>query len=97
LITMRVFLKRKRIGQYYRDVNQFAADPGEARDFASVPAAARFVFAEQLPETEIVLRWDALDQEVALPVLREWCELDENHRLAVRNPSPPALPPSRSV
>ena len=94
---MRVILKRKRTGLYYRDANQFATDPGEARDFASVPAAAEFALTEQLPEAEIVLRWDSLAHEVPLPVLREWCELDENHRLAVRHQSPPAPEASSSV
>ena len=94
---MRVILKRKRTGQYYRDANQFATDPGKALDFASVAAAAEFALAKQLPEAEIVLRWDSLAHEVPLPVLREWCDLDRNHRLAVRDPSPPAPAPSHSV
>jgi hypothetical protein len=77
---MRVVLKRKRSGLYYRDANQFATDPGEALDFASVPAAAQFALAEQLPEAEIVLRWDSLAHEIPLPVLHAWCELDKYHQ-----------------
>ena len=96
---MRIILKRKRkrTGQYYRDATQFANDPGDALCFVSVPAAAEFALSKQLPEAEIVLRWDSLGHEVPLPVLREWCELDENHRRAVTDPSRPAPPPSRSV
>jgi hypothetical protein len=94
---MRIVLKRKRGGQYYRDAKQFATDPGEALGFASVPAAAEFALTELLSEAEIVLRWDSLAHEVPLPVLREWCELDENHRRAVRNPSPPGPLLTRSL
>ena len=90
---MRVLLKRKKTGRYYRGPNQFASEPGEALDFASIPAAARFALTEHLAEVEIALRSDYLAQEVPLPVLREWCELDENHRLQGRDPTPPARLP----
>jgi hypothetical protein len=94
---MRVILKKKRTGQYYRGANQFAADPGAALCFASVPAAAEFALTEELLEVQIALRWDSLAHEVLLPVLREWCELDSDHRLAVKDPIAPAPPPPPAV
>jgi hypothetical protein len=77
---MRVLLRRKRTGHYYRDTKQFASDVGQALDFASVPAAAEFALAKLLQEVEIVLRWDSQAHEITLPVLREWGELEETYR-----------------
>ena len=34
-------------------------------------------FIEKVPEAEIVVRCDLLEQEVALPLLPEWCSLDQ--------------------
>ena len=39
--------------------------------------AARFAFDEKVPEAEIVMKSDFQEQEVALPLLPEWCDLDE--------------------
>ena len=78
---MRVFLRNKRTGLYYRGSNQQSSNPREALEFASVAAAAMLALSERLPETEIALRCDPVAQEVGLPVLAEWCELDEHHRL----------------
>ena len=94
---MRVLLKRKSTGHYYCDANQFAIEPSEALDFANVPAAAEFALAKQLPEAEIVLRWDSLAQEIPLPVLREWGDFGENRRPAVKEPNPASPAPSLSV
>ena len=94
---MRVLLKRKGTGHYYRDANQFAIEPSEALDFANVPAAAQFALTKQLPEVEIVLRWDSLAQEIPLPVLREWGDLDENRRPMAKEPSPASPAPSLAV
>jgi hypothetical protein len=93
---MRVLLKTKKTGRYYRGANQFAAEPGEALSFVSVPAAAQFALAERLLEAEIVLRWDHLAQEIPLPVLPEWCDLGEDHRLRAITPSWPSPPSSLS-
>jgi hypothetical protein len=49
----------------------------QALPFTSISHAARFAFDEKVPEAELVLRYDLLEQEVAVPLLREWCDLDE--------------------
>jgi hypothetical protein len=46
---------------------------GQALQFESVALATRFALDENLPETELVIRYDGVPQEVALPLLREWC------------------------
>ncbi len=78
---MRVLLKTK--GHYYGSSNQAAATPNEAVDFGSIAAASRFALKEHLPDAEIALKSDYLDREIEMPVLQEWCELDENQRLKV--------------
>jgi hypothetical protein len=80
---MRVHLKRRRTGHYYRDAKQLASDVGQALGFDTVSAAAEFALAEQLTEAEIVLRWESRADEISLPVLREWGELEENYRRRV--------------
>ena len=76
---MRVFLKTR--GAYYRGLNQAGALANEAVEFESVATATQFALKEHLPEAEIALRCDYLDREIGLPVLREWCELEEKQRL----------------
>ena len=81
---MRVLLKSKRTGLYYRDGNQPAVESGAGRDFATIRAATDCTFDQQLREMEIALSCDYLKSEIPLPVLPEWCELDDNQRLPVR-------------
>jgi hypothetical protein len=53
----------------------------EAVEFESVATATQFALREHLPEAEIALRCDCLDREIGMPVLREWCDLEERQRL----------------
>jgi hypothetical protein len=82
---MRVFLKTK--GHYYRGSNQAGVAPDDAVEFGSVAAATHFALTQHLPDAEIALKSDYLDHEIGMPVLREWCELDENQRLRVEEPA----------
>jgi hypothetical protein len=79
---MRVLLRHKKTGLYYVGLNQMAGEHNQARDFTSVPQAARFAFAEAMPEVEIIVRCDYLAHEVSLQPLPEWCELDQARPLA---------------
>jgi len=71
---MRVFLKAKRTGLYYRGAGKLSVSRDEALEFPSVPAAARCAINEQLTNVEIALRCDYLDREIPLPVMSAWCE-----------------------
>ena len=73
---MRVFLRSKKTGLYYTRSNEWAAAPGLAREFASVPHANSFALAGGLPQTEIVLRCDLLEEEVTMPLVSELRDLD---------------------
>ena len=74
---MRVLLRHKKTRLYYVGLNQMDGEHNQARDFTSVPQAARFALAEGLPEVEIIVRSDYLASEVAFQPLPEWCELDK--------------------
>jgi hypothetical protein len=84
-------LKRKSAGDYYQGPGQFAAEPVAALLFASVPAAARFALVEQMPDAVIVLRSDYLAEEIRLPVLREWVELEERQQRLTKESNPIAV------
>jgi hypothetical protein len=77
---MRVFLRSSKTGRYYGESGQLDAAFDNASEFPSVQAATRRALASKLREVEIVLRCDYLSQEVLLPVVPEWCDLDENRR-----------------
>jgi hypothetical protein len=72
---MRVFLRNTKTRLYCADSNGWAAAAGQAFDFTSVPHAARFALDERLPEIEIVVRYDSLEEEIAVPLVPEWCDL----------------------
>ncbi len=57
--------------------NHTTPDHERALDFASVRNAARFALEQHLTDMEIILRYDARNGEVALPVLPEWCLFEE--------------------
>ena len=79
---MRVFVRNKQTRLYRAASNKWAAASGEALPFASVRHAARFAFDEKVPEAELVVRYDLLEQEVVVPLLPEWCHLDERDSAA---------------
>jgi hypothetical protein len=73
---MRVLLRNRKTGLYCTNSNAWAATASQALDFASVPQATRFALDGNLPETEIVLKSDLLPDEVVVPLLSEWCDLN---------------------
>ena len=74
---MRVFLRNRQTRFYYASSNGWAVAIAQALLFSSVRQAARFAFDEKVPEAEIVVRSEVLEEEVTLPLLPEWCALHE--------------------
>jgi hypothetical protein len=72
---MRVFLRHKETRLYWGVVVGCGAEREQAFDFGSVPRAARFSLEESLAGVEIVLTCDLFPDEVAMPVLPEFCYL----------------------
>lgn len=75
---MRVFLRSSTTGRYYGAGGRLDAEPGDALEFASVPVAARRACAAGLAGVHIVVRCDYLSQEVVMPMMPEWCDLDSS-------------------
>ncbi len=93
---MRVLLKTRGTDLYYRDAGELTANPDQALEFPSVAAAAKLALVQTLTETEIALRCDYLDTEIALPILPELCGLQDGCPLPVGHAEPPgnrAVPP----
>lgn len=76
-LTMRVFLRSKKTRLYCAGSNERAATATQALPFTSVAHAAEFGFTEKVPEAEIVVRYDLLEEDVAVPLLADWCDLRE--------------------
>ena len=74
---MRVLLRNKQTRLYCASSNGWTSATAQAILFTSVRQAARFALEERVPEAEIVVRCDLLEQEVALPLLPEWCDVHE--------------------
>jgi hypothetical protein len=72
---MRVFLRSKKTHLYCAISSKWAAGTAQAFSFTNVSQAAKFGFDEKVPEAEIVVRYDLLEEEVALPLVAEWCQL----------------------
>jgi hypothetical protein len=79
---MRVFLRDRQTRRYCASSSAWAVALARALVFSSVRQAARFAFEEKVPGAEIVVRCDLLEQEVALPLLPEWCDSPEPGRAA---------------
>jgi hypothetical protein len=80
---MRVLLQDTKTRLYYACFNERHSESAQALDFVSIPDAAKFAFEEELRDMEIVLSYDHPHCEVHLPVLPEWCLLDERILLPV--------------
>jgi hypothetical protein len=74
---MRVFLRNKTTRLYCAGSNGWAATEGQALAFRSVHQAARFALDEKVPQAEIILKYDLLAEEVAVPVLPEWSDFSQ--------------------
>ena len=74
---MRVYLRNRQTRLYCAASNGWAVAITQALLFSNVRQAARFAFDKQVPEAEIVMRSDLVEQEITLPLLPQWCELQE--------------------
>ena len=89
---MRILLRSSRTHRYYGDAGQLDAVLAQAVEFPNVQTATKHALSARLLDVEIALRCDYLSQEVLLPVVPEWGELDENHlqRISTATPADPA-------
>jgi hypothetical protein len=71
-LTMRVFLRNRQTRLYCAAADRWTVVLAEAFAFSDIQHATRFALDQKLPEVEIVVRCDLVDQEVAMPLLPEW-------------------------
>ena len=79
---MRVFVRNKQTGHYCAASHGWAVAKAQALLFPNVQQAARFAFDERVPQAEIVMRSEVLEQEITLPLRPEWCDLAEPRAVA---------------
>ncbi len=96
---MRILLRHRHSGLYYTGHVHTQTGPAptspdheQALDFANVQNAARFALEQHLRDMEIILRYDACNGEVPLPVLPEWCLFEERALRPLSEPAPLAAP-----
>jgi hypothetical protein len=90
---MRILLRCSKTGRYYGDAGQADAIPGKAMEFPNVQAATRHALSARVRDVEIALRCDYLSEEVLLPVVPEWGELDETYLQRISTVTPAAPSP----
>jgi hypothetical protein len=73
---MRVFLRSKRTRLYYASPSGWADSAGQALQFTSVSEAARFALDHSLPDTELVLAFYTFPEQIAMPLVPEWSNID---------------------
>jgi hypothetical protein len=69
---MPVFIRNKKTQLYRAAAKGWVGVAEQALGFTSVPEATRFALGENMPETELVLLFGLLPDEVVVPVVPEY-------------------------
>ena len=69
---MKVFLRDRKTRLYSAGTNEWVASVGQALDFETVAQATRLALDGNWPDLEMVVRYDVLPEEVAVPILAAW-------------------------
>ncbi len=64
---MRILLQHKDSGLYFKDVDSWTGDPGEAMDFVSSSTALEFCATNKLDLVQVVLKFEEEKYEIVLP------------------------------
>ena len=68
-VHMRILLQQKESGLYFKDINSWGPDPGDAMDFLSSTSAIDFCVANKISDVQIVLKFEEQRYDIVLPVL----------------------------
>lgn len=66
---MRILVQQKTSGLYFKDIEAWIRDTGEAMDFVDSTAAIDFCVMNKLKEVQLVLKFDEQQYDIVLPVL----------------------------
>ena len=66
---MRILLQQKDTGLYFKDIGSWTHDKFDAMDFLSSTAAIDFCVANNIPDVQMVLKFEEQRFDIVLPVL----------------------------
>ncbi len=66
---MRILIQQKETGLYFRDIDAWTRDPGEAMDFLSSTSAIDFCVSNRVNGVQLVLKFEEQRYDIVLPVL----------------------------
>lgn len=64
--TMKTFLRHVATGQYFESLDKWTPDADEAHDFGLVARAMKFAQKAHIPGLELILSFEAPEQETAV-------------------------------
>jgi hypothetical protein len=66
---MRILIQQKETGLYFKDINAWTKEPGEAMDFLSSTTATDFCVTNRISGVQLVLKFAEQHYDIVLPVL----------------------------
>jgi hypothetical protein len=66
---MRILIQQKETGLYFKDINAWTKEPGEAMDFLSSTTATEFCVSNKISGVQLVLKFEEQHYDIVLPVL----------------------------
>ena len=66
---MRILIQQKDTGFYFKDINAWIRDPGEAMDFLSSTSAIDFCTTNKISGVQLVLKFKDENYDIVLPLL----------------------------
>lgn len=67
---MRILLQQKDSGLYFKDIEAWTHDPGEAMDFLSSTTAIDFCVANKISRVQMVLKFEEQPYDIVMPVMK---------------------------
>ena len=77
---MRILIQQKETGLYFRDIDAWTRNPGEAMDFLSSTSAIDFCVVNKIADVQLVLKFDEQRYDIVLPVLSTSAQPGEEPR-----------------
>jgi hypothetical protein len=66
---MRILIQQKETGLYFKDINAWTRESGEAMDFLSSTSAIDFCVTNKIAGVQLVLKFEEQHYDIVLPVI----------------------------
>jgi hypothetical protein len=66
---MRILIQQKESGLYFKDINAWTRESGEAMDFLSSTSAIDFCVTNKITGVQLVLKFEEQHYDIVLPVM----------------------------